>query len=279
MTKGIEIKDLTVGTGDEATKESVVVANVREFLRRGDEVSHSPLFGTRRVMNLAQRECIAGLRYGIPGMRVGGTREIIISPHLAYGKVGIPDRIPANALLRCEVELLEIRTHSGLLPQDWLPGKTLTLSHDGNMNGQQLNWSFAMHEGGNSRLTLRKTSTAEHRNQPSWNQISMSLDAEESIELIQQALDLPKQIPADCVEWNSGFIDMQKGGSVITDNRNGARCMVLHIRDSGEDICLFGVHEESPEFLKSSFYQTIERLIRPHLGGDPALPKEEGTQS
>jgi len=35
MTKGIEIKDLAIGTGDEATKESIVVANVREFSRRG----------------------------------------------------------------------------------------------------------------------------------------------------------------------------------------------------------------------------------------------------
>jgi hypothetical protein len=31
MTKGIEIRDLTVGTGGEATKESIVVANVKEF--------------------------------------------------------------------------------------------------------------------------------------------------------------------------------------------------------------------------------------------------------
>ena len=37
MAKGIEIKDLVVGTGDEATKDSVVVVSLREFLRRGDE--------------------------------------------------------------------------------------------------------------------------------------------------------------------------------------------------------------------------------------------------
>jgi FKBP-type peptidyl-prolyl cis-trans isomerase len=47
------------------------------------------------VIDLGRRESIAGLRYGIPGMRVGGTREIVISPHLAYGEVGIPGRIPA----------------------------------------------------------------------------------------------------------------------------------------------------------------------------------------
>jgi FKBP-type peptidyl-prolyl cis-trans isomerase len=66
-------------------------------------VSGLPLFGTKMVIDLGRRESIAGLRYGIPGMRVGGTREIVISPHLAYRAAGIPGRIPANALLRCEV--------------------------------------------------------------------------------------------------------------------------------------------------------------------------------
>ncbi len=45
MTKNIEIKDLTVGTGEEAAKDSIVAVNVREFLRRADEVSPSPMFG------------------------------------------------------------------------------------------------------------------------------------------------------------------------------------------------------------------------------------------
>src|SRR6185312_9039480 len=92
MPKGIEIRDLIVGTGDEAMKESVVAVNLREVLRRGDEVSRSPLFGTKTLIDLGRRESIAGLRYGIPGMRVGGTREIVISPDLAYGEVGIPGK-------------------------------------------------------------------------------------------------------------------------------------------------------------------------------------------
>src|SRR5215469_4020920 len=138
MAKGVEIEDLAVGTGDEATRENVVVVSVREFLRRGDEVSPSPLFGTRMVIDLGRRECIAGLRYGILGMRVGGTREITTSPHLAYGEAGKPGKIPANALLRCRVELIEIRQHSALLPQDYLPGKVLMLSRGRGANAQQL---------------------------------------------------------------------------------------------------------------------------------------------
>jgi len=272
MTKGIEIKDLTVGTGAEATKESIVAVNVREFLRRGDEVSHSPLFGTRNIIDLARRESIAGLRYGIPGMRVGGRRQIVISPHLAYGEKGIPGKIPANALLRCEVELVEIRTHGGLLPQDWLPREALILRRCWGKDDRQSGWTFTVNDGGDSLLSFEQANPVNQQQQPRWSEISILLNAEESSALIGQALDLRKQIPADCIDWNSGFIDMQKGSSVIRDSRNGARCMVLQVLDSGKGICLIGVHEDSPEFLKSPFYQTIQQLIEPHLINDRTLP-------
>src|SRR5579885_2398997 len=88
--EGIEITDLTVGTGPEVTKDKCVAVNLRMFLHRGDEVFSSPAFGPRKVLNLRRRDSIAGLLKGIPGMRVGGIRQIVISPHLAYGAAGIP---------------------------------------------------------------------------------------------------------------------------------------------------------------------------------------------
>ena len=88
------------------------------------KVAPSSLFGTRHIIDLGRRESIAGLRYGIPGMRVGGKREIVISPHLAYGERGVPGLILVNALLRCEVDLLEIRQYNAVLPEDYLPGKS-----------------------------------------------------------------------------------------------------------------------------------------------------------
>lgn len=267
MTKGIEIRDLTLGTGDEVTKDSIVVANVRTFLRRGDEVSPSPMFGTRRVLDLGRRHCIAGLRYGISGMRVGGLREIVISPHLAYGKEGIPGTIPANALLRCEVELLETREHSAVLPQDWLPGKVLMLRRCEDVDHQQPGWVFEVHESGNASVSFSQKVADQQQIQRRWYQLSIPIEAKNSTELIQQVMELPEQAPEVCVEWNSGFIDQQKGGTVVRDSRDGARCMVAQIMDSGKTVLLMGVHEESPTLHDSGFYKNIERFVMPHVSG------------
>jgi hypothetical protein len=56
---------------------------------------------------------INGLFYGIEGMRIGGTRTLKISPHLAYGELGVPGVIPANAVLTAEVTVVCERTFPG----------------------------------------------------------------------------------------------------------------------------------------------------------------------
>lgn len=267
MTKGIEIRDLTIGTGAEATKQSIVVANIREFLRRGDEVSQLPLIGIQHSIDLRRRDCIAGLLKGIPGMRVGGVREIIVSPHLAYGEAGIPGRIPANALLRCVVELIGIRKNNAALPDDWIPGKILMVSHYREADDEQMNWSFTVHEGGNSSFHFFQRLQDNQQKKPYVSQIPIRLEVEDTERLIQQAMDLPDEMAENCVAWDSGFID-NTGGVVIRDNRTGARCMVVHVMEGGKNLCLFGVHEDSRKFLDSEFYRTIEQLIRPHLDSD-----------
>ena len=52
---------------------------------------------------------VAGLFYGMQGMRVGGTRTLRVAPHLAYREQSVPGVIPPNALLTIEVTVLAER--------------------------------------------------------------------------------------------------------------------------------------------------------------------------
>ena len=48
-------------------------------------------------------------------MRVGGRRELIVPPELGYGEAGGGEKIPPNAVLHFEIELLDARDGAGLL--------------------------------------------------------------------------------------------------------------------------------------------------------------------
>jgi len=58
---------------------------------------------------IGRREVIAGLERGVIGMRVGGCRTLVVSPHLAYRDKGVEGSIPPNAVLRFEVELIDVK--------------------------------------------------------------------------------------------------------------------------------------------------------------------------
>ncbi len=104
---GIRIEDQTIGGGPPADHRSRVSVRLDCFLHKGEQVPCGAP-GEIHHIDLARRDAIAGLRYGINGMRVGGKRRVYVPPHLGYGEAGVPGTIPPNALLTFDVELLAI---------------------------------------------------------------------------------------------------------------------------------------------------------------------------
>lgn len=107
--------DLIVGTGAEATAGQRITVNYTGWLysdtaaeNKGRRFESSLDPGrTPYAFTLGAREVIAGWEQGIPGMKVGGRRRIVIPPELAYGARG-QESIPPNATILFEVELVSI---------------------------------------------------------------------------------------------------------------------------------------------------------------------------
>ena len=104
---GLQYVDQKVGDGKEAKKGDTVVCHYTGWLKDGTKFDSS--HDRKKPAEFSLDKVIKGWQEGIPGMKVGGKRKLIIPPDLAYGKKGIPGVIPADAELTFEVELIDIK--------------------------------------------------------------------------------------------------------------------------------------------------------------------------
>lgn len=92
------VKDLDVGTGAEALPGATVdVHYVGVDLESGEEFDSSWSRGESIAFPL--RGLIAGWQEGILGMRVGGRRELVVPPQLAYGPAGGGHELSGRTLI------------------------------------------------------------------------------------------------------------------------------------------------------------------------------------
>ncbi|MEY4492930.1 MAG: hypothetical protein RL355_279 [Actinomycetota bacterium] len=92
------IKDLVVGTGNEATPGAkVTVHYVGVEFESGEQFDSS--WDRGESIEFPLRGLIAGWQEGIPGMKVGGRRQLTIPPELAYGPAGSGHRLSGQTLV------------------------------------------------------------------------------------------------------------------------------------------------------------------------------------
>ena len=90
--------DVVVGDGPEAKPGDVVdVHYVGVEFDTGDEFDSSRNRG--ESISFPLRGLIQGWQDGIPGMRVGGRRQLVIPPELAYGPAGGGHRLSGKTLI------------------------------------------------------------------------------------------------------------------------------------------------------------------------------------
>ena len=102
---GLKYKDLEVGTGKEAKPHDIVTVHYTGTLTNGKKFDSS--WDDRKPLTRPLDELIKGWQEGIPGMKVGGKRKLVIPPELGYGNEAA-GQIPPNSVLIFEVELMDV---------------------------------------------------------------------------------------------------------------------------------------------------------------------------
>jgi len=109
---GLQFQDVTLGEGAEAKSGQRVTVHYTGWLYknglRGKKFDSSKDRGDPFRFHLDQGQVIRGWDEGVQGMKVGGTRMLVIPAELGYGARGAGGVIPPNATLLFEVELLAV---------------------------------------------------------------------------------------------------------------------------------------------------------------------------
>ena len=106
VTEGLTYSEIECGDGDEAATGDEVTVHYTGTLEDGTEFDSS-VDGDPFTFTIGSGMVIQGWELGVPGMKVGGKRELTIESDLAYG----PDDygpIPGGSTLIFEIELLEV---------------------------------------------------------------------------------------------------------------------------------------------------------------------------
>lgn len=104
-TTGLYYRDLAVGTGATVAAGQTIAVRYTGWLANGTQFDGTAPGGPTASFRIGVGQLIAGWDQGIPGMRVGGRRQLILPPALGYGAQG-SGPIPPNAILVFNVEVV-----------------------------------------------------------------------------------------------------------------------------------------------------------------------------
>ncbi len=109
LANGLVLQDLVVPEiGAPIRNGDLVTIDYVMDLEDGTRVDSTLKNGRPIRFEVAGGQVPAGLDMGILGMKLFGSRRMILPPELGYGEVGRPPRIPPDATLTLEVEVMKL---------------------------------------------------------------------------------------------------------------------------------------------------------------------------
>jgi FKBP-type peptidyl-prolyl cis-trans isomerase FkpA len=104
-SSGLYYRDLVAGTGAVVATGQQLLVHYTGWLANGTQFDSNVAGQNPYSFHLGAGEVIEGWEIGIPGMHVGGTRQLLLPPGVAYGPNGY-GVIPGNAVLVFTVEVV-----------------------------------------------------------------------------------------------------------------------------------------------------------------------------
>jgi peptidylprolyl isomerase len=105
---GLQYADTKIGTGATPNEGQIVVVHFIGWLDDGTKFDSTRDRGKPFGFPLGSGQVIRGWDEGVRGMKVGGTRRLIVPPALGYGEKGVPPIVPPNARLVFDIELIRV---------------------------------------------------------------------------------------------------------------------------------------------------------------------------
>lgn len=103
----LEATDIEIGSGEEVQAGATVAVHYTGALVKNGIIFQSSLdFG--KTISFGLDQVIQGWTQGVPGMKVGGTRRLVIPAEMAYGAQSPAPNIPANSDLVFDIDLVAI---------------------------------------------------------------------------------------------------------------------------------------------------------------------------
>ncbi len=104
----LEFVDTDIGTGKVADATATITVHYTGALAKNGIVFQST-HDDGKAASFTLDEVIEGWKLGIPGMKVGGSRRIIIPARLAYGSQSPAKNIPSDSDLVFDIDLISVR--------------------------------------------------------------------------------------------------------------------------------------------------------------------------
>lgn len=104
----LQIIDIVAGDGEEVPSDATITAHYTGALCTTGNIFESS-HDSGRPATFGLHEVIKGWTQGVPGMKVGGTRRLIIPSEMAYGRRRASSSIPPHSDLVFDIELIAIK--------------------------------------------------------------------------------------------------------------------------------------------------------------------------